>query len=245
MLSTVDGAGSGVWFFSSPGIQPRVKPFLPPLPDIPGEGKVYQYMPPGQSIISLLAGEHGELTKLAGNLAGSLAVKREPADRFTAALTRHLSAERQYLYPMVARLFSAQGSDIARNEIGHDRTLLTDLALLRKEQPGGDAFRRLAQAVETGLQRHIHSCETGMFPALEDAVTMADLVRLGNRVEVAQEAAPSRPHPRALMRPPWNKLTDAAIGAIDKIRDVASGRKTYPASSKASAAAKVVAGGAR
>ena len=202
-------------------------------------------MPPGRSIISVLAGEHKELTKLARELDSSLAVKREVADRFIAALTRHLSAERQYLYPTVATLLSAQGSDIAKNEIEHDRTLLTDLALLRKEQPGGDAFRRLAQGVETGLQRHIHTCETRMFPALEDAVRTADLVRLGNRVEVAQEAAPSRPHPRALMRPPWNKLTDAAIGAMDKIRDVASGRKTYPDSSTASAATKAVAGGPR
>jgi hemerythrin-like domain-containing protein len=208
---------------------------------MPGEGEVYQYIPPGRSIISVLADEHAELTKL----ASSLAVKREPADRFTAALTRHLSAERQYLYPTVATLFPAQASDIANSEIEHDRTLLIDLALLRKEEPGDGAFRRLAQAVDTGLQRHIHTCETGMFPALEEGVTKADLVRLGNRVEVAQEAAPSRPHPRALMRPPWNKLTDAAIGAIDKIRDVASGRKTYPESSTASAAAKVVAGEAR
>jgi len=212
---------------------------------MPGEGDVHQYMPPGRSIISVLADEHAELTKLSSELASSLAVKREPADVFTAVLTRHLSAERQYLYPTVATLFPAQGSNIAKSEIGHDRTLLTNLALLRKEEPGGDAFRRLVQAVETGLRRHIHSCETGMFPALEDAVTKADLVRLGNRVEVAQEAAPSRPHPRALMRPPWNKLTDAAIGAIDKIRDVASGRKTYPDSSTASAAAKAVSGGAR
>ena len=222
-----------------------MKLFLPPLPDVPGEGETYQYMPPGRSIVSVLADEHAELTTVARGLASSMAVKRESADRFTASLTRHLSAERQYLYPTVATLFPAQGSDIAKSEIGHDRTLLTDLALLRKKEPGGDAFRRLAQALETGLRRHIHTCETGIFPALEEGVTKADLVRLGNRVEVAQEAAPSRPHPRALMRPPWNKLTDAAIGAIDKIRDVASGRKTYPDSSTASAVAKVVAGKAR
>ena len=61
-------------------------------------------------------------------------------------------------------------------------------------------------------------------PELLAAVGKADLIRLGNRVEVAREAAPSRPHRGARARPPWNKLTDALLGAADKIRDLATGR---------------------
>ncbi|MBX6721770.1 MAG: hemerythrin domain-containing protein, partial [Dactylosporangium sp.] len=57
----------------------------------------------------------------------------------------------------------------------------------------------------------------------------ADLVRLGNRILVAEEAAPTRPPPRAPDRPPWNKLVDPVLGVADKLRDVLTRRVTYPA----------------
>lgn len=204
---------------------------------MPGEGKSYQYMPPGRSIVTVLAGQHIQLVRLAGELARSSAPSRNQADRLTAALTRHLSAEQQYLYPAAAAVAATTPSD----EIEHGRSMLGALVSLRKAQPGSQAFIGAVDAVEAGLRHHVHMCETVIFPALAGAVSKADLVRLGNRAEIAHEAAPSRPRPRALMRPPWNKLTDAAVGAIDKILDLAGGRKTYPDASRKPAGTKALA----
>jgi hypothetical protein len=103
------------------------------------------------------------------------------------------------------------------------------LTALHTVAPGSQAFRQSMQAIITGLQRHRSGCDVDIFPELVAAVGKADLVRLGNRAEVAREAAPSRPHRGAPARPPWNKVTDALLGAVDKIRDLATGRKTYPA----------------
>lgn len=207
------------------------------LPVMPGEGTAYQYMPPGSDIITVLTTAHTELTVQAGDLAGSACPGRDQADRFTAALCRHMSAERQYLYPTVANPDGASPAGVAaRRETGNGKALLADLVLLGKAEPGGETFRGLALAVTAGLRDHIDACEMVIFPSLRDCYTKADLVRLGNRVEVALEAAPSRPHPGAPLHPPWNKLTDAAIGAVDKIRDLAGGRKTYSGSAESAAA---------
>jgi hypothetical protein len=53
-------------------------------------------------------------------------------------------------------------------------------------------------------------------------------VRLGNRIETAEEAAPTRPHPGAPATAPWNKITDPAIGLLDRLRDAVTGRPTRP-----------------
>ena len=202
--------------------------YLPPLPVIAGENEKYQYVPPGRSIISVLTDDHAELAAMAAGLATVQMPAREDADRLTAATTRHLSAERQYLYPVLEKLLPEQGSGITNRQIDHDETLLKDLTALHTMAPGSQAFRQSMQAIITGLQRHSSSCDVDVFPELLAAVSKADLIRLGNRVEVAREAAPSRPHCGAPARPPWNKLTDALLGAADKIRDLKTGRKTYP-----------------
>jgi Hemerythrin HHE cation binding domain len=206
-----------------------VTTYLPSLPVMPGENESYQHIPPGRSIVSVLTDDHTQLSTMATELANAQVPRRQQADRVTAAITRHLSTERQYLYPVVEKSLPEQGRDIADGQIDRDETLLEDLTALRTVEPGSQAFRQSIQAVVAGLMRHSNACDVDMFPKLLTAVSKADLIRLGNRVEVAREAAPSRPHRGAPTRPPWNKLTDAMLGAADKVRDLAAGRKTYPA----------------
>ena len=65
-------------------------------------------------------------------------------------------------------------------------------------------------------------------PLLVRMASVEDLVRLGNRVESAKEAAPTRPHPGTPATPPWNKVVDPAVAIVDKVRDVVGRRTTYP-----------------
>ena len=69
-------------------------------------------------------------------------------------------------------------------------------------------------------------CEETLFPRLREAVSEADLIRLGNRVVIAEEAAPTRPHPGTPATPPWNKVVDPAIAVLDKLRDAVGRRAT-------------------
>jgi len=200
---------------------------LPPLPVLPGESKTYQYSPPGRSIIAVLADDHEDLVDRIAALATAPIPDRRQADRVTAAITRHLSAERQYLYPVVNKLFPRQANGFTDLQIDYDETLLQGLTSLGIVRTESQAFRQSIQAIATAWQRHRRACDRDIFPHLLSALSDVDLIRLGNRVEVAREAAPSRAHPGAPQRPPWNKLTDAILGAIDKVRDLATGRSTH------------------
>lgn len=200
-------------------------PYLPPLPPLPGEGEEYQYRPAGRSIISVLTDEHLQLEALSAELLNSTPPRQGLANVVTAAVTRHLSAEEQYLFPAVEALLP-DGQEIVAEEIDHDTSILRKLAMLETVQPPSRSFRDLAEAIDDELMRHGNTCATRIFPRLSELASEADLIRLGNRVEIAAEAAPTRPHPEVPNRPPWNKLAAPAVGMVDRLRDTVQRRKT-------------------
>ena len=200
-------------------------PYLPPLPPLPGEREEYQYRPAGRSIISVLTDEHLQLEALSAELLNSTPPRQGLANVVTAAVTRHLSAEEQYLFPAVEALLP-DGQEIVAEEIDHDTSILRKLAMLETVQPPSRSFRDLAEAIDDELMRHGNTRATRIFPRLSELASEADLIRLGNRVEIAAEAAPTRPHPEVPNRPPWNKLAAPAVGMVDRLRDTVQRRKT-------------------
>jgi len=201
---------------------------LPPLPSVRG---VAWYEPAGRSIVDLLVAEHHDLRLLCAeltDLAGPPVRRSRIADVLTATLTRHISGEEQYLYPAV-RAVLPDGDRLAEQEIAADVALLRALTRLTAARPEDDGYEGLVHRVCTQVARHVDEASRTLLPRLRVRCREEDLVRLGNRLEIAEEAAPTRPHLSTPVRPPWNKLVDPGIGVFDKIRDALTGRATYPA----------------
>ncbi|MEV6376786.1 hemerythrin domain-containing protein [Micromonospora sp. WP24] len=185
---------------------------LPPLPPAPDEG----YRPGGRSVADIVGQEHRQLLELVARLTGPDPTADEQLAVLTAALSRHLSAEEQYLLPAVRSAVPGSADRV-------DRILDADAALL-------GALRTLAEDglgdVAERVRRHVE--EVGALVAeLRAVATEEELIRLGNRLEIAEEAAPTRPHPDTPATPPWNRVVEPALGVVDKVRDVVSGRPTY------------------
>jgi hypothetical protein len=183
---------------------------LPPLPPTGGEIT-------GRSAVDVLGEQHRELVELCDRLVA--APSRNLRDVVVATLSRHLSAEEQYLYPAIRKVVPG-GEDLADRELAEDKALLV---LLQRVQKGRD-FGELADAV----RRHVAADSEELLPVLTQMVPVEDLIRVGNRIEVAEEAAPTRPHPATPSSPPWNKLVDPMVAVVDKVRDVVTNRTTYP-----------------
>ncbi|MEU5725269.1 hemerythrin domain-containing protein [Micromonospora sp. NPDC047738] len=190
---------------------------LPPLP--PAADDVYR--PGGRSLIDLVAREHTALLGLAGQVTDPdlpAERRREVLDVLTAVVSRHLSAEEQYLFP-AARAAVPAGAELVDREIEADAGLLT--ALRELSGPDDPALAEVADRV----RRHVDRVAALVAP-LREVATDAELIRLGNRWEIAEEAAPTRPHPGTPATPPWNKLVEPAVGVLDKVRDAVTGRRT-------------------
>ena len=171
---------------------------LPPLPPLPG-GLDAEARPGGRDILDLLDEEHDLLAALCARLADGAPV----ASILTATLSRHLSAEEQYLYPAV-RAVVPGGAALA----------------------GAESAALRSTEVVPAVRAHIQRCTRQIFPPLRAALDGTARIRLGNRAVIAAEAAPTRPHPWTPRTPPWNKLVDPLVGALDKVRDAATGRAT-------------------
>lgn len=201
-----------------------------PLPPLPPTGEDESgYRPGGRSVVEILAEEHDRIAACLAQLADpDLPAEHRDrvADAVTAAVARHLSAEEQYLYPAV-RAALPEGGPLADREIAADTELLRALRDLTGARPAEPRFARLADAAADRLRRHARAATREIFPALRRAASDAELIRLGNRVEIAEEAAPTRPHPDHPVRPPWNRVVEPALGVVDKVRDAVTGRRTY------------------
>ncbi|MEU4244177.1 hemerythrin domain-containing protein [Actinoplanes sp. NPDC026619] len=184
---------------------------LPPLPPVGGETT-------GRNVVDVLNQQHRDLIELSDLL------KAEPDSPklksvMIAELSRHLSAEEQYLYPAIRKAVPG-GEDLAARELAEDHALLVLLQRLDKGEPAVD---EVAEAV----RRHVAADAEELLPVLMQMVPVEDLIRVGNRVETAAEAAPTRPHPGTPSAPPWNKIVDPAVAVTDKLRDVVTRRTTY------------------
>jgi hypothetical protein len=204
---------------------------LPPLPLLSPEAEA-RYTPAGQSIVDMLAEEHRQITRLSAELATEAATaspsrRREVAEVVTAVVSRHLAAEEQYLLPVVRELLP-DGDDLADRELAEDGAIRQVLQTLTVIPAEDDGFQRLALEVDAHLRRHAHTAKRRIHGRLREVAGDDELIRLGNRAAIAEEAAGTRPHPRTPGTPPWNKVVDPLVGVTDKVRDAVTGRPTYP-----------------
>ncbi|MFK3985229.1 hemerythrin domain-containing protein [Micromonospora sp. NPDC050397] len=201
---------------------------LPPLPPTAGVDDDH-YRPGGLSMVDLLTEEHEQIGALCRELADpALAAdqRHRVAEVLVATVTRHLSGEEQYLYPSV-RGALADGAEVADREIAADADLLRALRELSGTASDDPAYGAAVAEVTGQVDRHTRAATTEIFPALRTVASEAELIRLGNRVQIAEEAAPTRPHPDTPATPPWNRIVEPAVGVVDKVRDAVTGRQTY------------------
>ena len=192
---------------------------LPPLPPVGGETT-------GRNVVDVIAEQHRTLLALCDRLTGDGEDRRRVAEVVVAALSRHLSAEEQYLYPAVRRAVP-DGDRLADRELAEDHDLLVALRRLDRARPADPGFDEVAADVTAAVRRHVEADAAELLPLLLQMVPVEDLIRVGNRVETAEEAAPTRPHPSTPSRPPWNKVVDPVVAVLDKARDAMSRRTTY------------------
>jgi hypothetical protein len=198
-------------------------PSLPPVPNVDPE----QHRPGGPSIVEQIRRDHDLIADLCGQVAAQADPQRRATliDVLVASVTRHLSAEEQYLYPAV-RAGLPDGEGLGAREVAADVEILRAMVALDAAAPDAAEHPALLAEVTDLLAGHAERISAGILPALERTLPVEDLVRLGNRITIARDAAPTRPRPDTPVTPPWNKVVEPGLGALDKVRDLLAGRPT-------------------
>jgi iron-sulfur cluster repair protein YtfE (RIC family) len=181
-----------------------------------------------EDVLDLLAEEHREAEQMLEELSSQDKQEHDPrelADRLTASLVRHSVAEEMYVYPAM-REHLEDGDAAVEHDISEHQELEELLKRLEGLEPGDEQWPEVVAALRETLADHVADEENDHFPRLRAEVPEDVLIDLRDKVEMAEQVAPTRPHPSAPHSELFHKIVGPGVGMVDRLRDALAGRMT-------------------
>jgi len=165
--------------------------------------------------------DHQELRSYYDNIMGSndLKVQTEYQNQFVWELARHSIAEEIVVYPAMEK-YVPNGKDMAEKDRQEHRSIKEALYEFQKMKAGDPGFKEQLRSLMDDLAQHIKEEEQDDLPALERALAAADSDSLGNSFERTKMFVPTRSHPSAPDRPPFETAMGLLAAPIDKLMDM-------------------------
>jgi hemerythrin-like domain-containing protein len=137
--------------------------------------------------------------------------------------SRHEAAEEQYFWPAV-RDRLGDGNELADEAIGQETEAKQILDRLDKLDSRDAEFDGLLAKFIPAARQHIQFEETRVWPGLRQALSTDEAQELGEKIQKAEDKGPTRPHPHTPPTPGVLKAAGPAVAAVDRLRDLISGR---------------------
>jgi hemerythrin superfamily protein len=178
-----------------------------------------------QDAIELITSDHRWVDTLFEALVAesSAGNRNSLKEEIVMSLSRHAAAEEQLLYPLARRRLG-DGDPLVESALDEHQALKEALQAWDKMSAEDETFMVQAEQVQSLVQEHVEEEENVLLPKLSAAATAEELTELGTLLATAERMAPTRPHPGAPNRPPFNVVTGLTSAVIDKMRDVATNR---------------------
>ncbi len=158
-----------------------------------------------------------------GGTAEDLAARKSIVHMITGRLTRHETAEQQYLWPTVRQALD-DGDVLADQALGQEKEGTDTLARLGQLEPDTDEFDEGVEQLVAQLRKHV-AYEGQVFTRLREAVPDSERERLGRKIEAAAKRTPARTRRRAPSKPAAAvRAAAAGVTATDRVRDAAGHR---------------------
>lgn len=182
-------------------------------------------VPKQQDLVEVIIADHREVEAALDETraSGDARNRRALVDHVIAALVRHSVAEEQHLYPTV-RSVLADGDAVADRDVTAHADAEQVMKRLERTDATDPVFAELVGSLIERVHRHIQGQERDLLPRLRSACEEAELRELGLKFVQSKKVAPTHPHPAAPDRPPANKVVDAGMGLIDRVRDAITRR---------------------
>ncbi len=150
--------------------------------------------------------------------------KQRLANNIVIELVRHMEVEEQFVYPR-ARQVIPGGDQIIDQAISQHSRAEKIMNQLDGKNPGDADFDALAHELMGVIREHFDEEVNRWFPQLRASLSAEETKKLAETVRNAKKVAPTRPHPAAPDRPPFNVLIGSGAAVVDRVRDFLSGRK--------------------
>jgi hemerythrin superfamily protein len=180
----------------------------------------------GMNALTLLKQDHDDVealfTRFEQAAPRAYREKREIADRVIEELSTHASIEEQVFYPAIRKELPDEAALVLEALEEHHLVKLS-LAEIEKLPAQAERFTAKMTVLMESVRHHVQEEEAELFPKVSDAFSVQELEEMGEAMERAKDAVPTRPHPFQPDTPPLNQLLGLPAAILDRM--VTAGRE--------------------
>jgi len=166
--------------------------------------------------------DHTEIKEYAENIRKATDVdsKTRWQNQFTWELARHSIGEELVVYPSFAKYLGAQGQAMADKDRDEHQSVKDALYKFQNLTPDDPEFLPTLEALMKDLNQHIQEEENSDLPALESALPEDESESMAKSFGRTKAFVPSRSHPNAPNKPPFETVIGLMTAPIDHLGDI-------------------------
>jgi len=141
-------------------------------------------------------------------------------NQFTWELARHSIGEELVVYPAFAKHLGAKGQAMADKDRDEHQSVKDALYKFQKLKPENPEFITTLEVLMKDLNQHIQEEENDDLPALESAIQNDESESIAKSFGRTKAFVPSRSHPNAPNKPPFETVIGLMTAPIDHLGDL-------------------------
>jgi len=152
--------------------------------------------------------------------ANDAAARERWANLLTWEIARHAVGEEIVVYPLMEKHLGPEGKQMADRDRQDHQYVKESLYKLEKLKPGAAEHAAVLKDVMDHLRKHNNDEETIDLPRLESVIGAEGSKQAANSFKRTKQFAPTRPHPSAPDKPPFETLAGFLAAPMDKLKDL-------------------------
>ncbi|TFK19001.1 HHE domain-containing protein [Coprinopsis marcescibilis] len=144
------------------------------------------------------------------------------ANQLTWEIARHSIGEELVVYPLLESELGEQGHRMAEHDREDHQFVKDRLKLIESLGVGSTSFNASLKEVMDHLAEHIITEENQDFPLLEEKLGLDRSRKVAKSFARTKNFVPTRSHPGAPAKPPFETLAGLLAAPIDKLKDAFS-----------------------
>jgi hemerythrin superfamily protein len=177
------------------------------------------------TVTEVLRMQHEQVTTMFGQMDELHGQDRaELFDCLRMMLAVHETAEEEVVHP-AARKISDAGERAVEARLEEENEAKKMLSNLEKMSVGDEQFDKQFAAFRAAVLEHAEAEETEIFLLLESKLDRHDLTEMADSLLIAEEMAPTHPHPHGPESAMGNLLLGPFVAMADKVRDKLAERR--------------------
>ncbi|OSX61985.1 hypothetical protein POSPLADRAFT_1070122 [Postia placenta MAD-698-R-SB12] len=151
--------------------------------------------------------------------AGDVDAQARWARQLTWEVARHAVGEELVVYPLMEKHLGAQGRALADHDRAEHQHVKEHLYKLESLQPGAADYSALIEQIMATLHPHNDDEEVKDLPLLEAAIGTDASRSAAASFKRTKKLVPTRAHPSAPNKPPFETLAGLLAAPVDKLKD--------------------------